>query len=267
MRPRKSFREASRPVPGWFRSQHLHRADLAEYYRRNFDRLAPYFASRSVGNGSVRHVTPITPMMLEEGALRGSVEILIGRCPFPWSGLPDRLSFEVDSADLSDPRGAREATLIVGEFLERLGLQPFVKTSGDRGYHVWTPITQRDTIREIREFELQVILYLVEKLPGLLDGSPGSSGTWMIPGRRETSPATLCPYSARALAGYPISAPLEWAEMRKQVIDPRRYTIKNAFQRLSHKVDPWRDWSEARRPLEGARHELAVLMGRPARVN
>lgn len=267
MARQEGTRDPVGPGPGWLASGCLHRSDLAEYYRRVFGRIAPFMEDRRVSAGRGRDVIEVTAQTLVEDALLGHVEVTGARCTRLWPRHPTRLTFDVESKSPADPRGAREATLLLGELLERVGLESFVKTSGDRGYHVWVPVLARDGPGAIIDFQLQMVLYLVGKAPGLIDGSLGYAAVWLMPAPAETSTQAILPYSARALEGYPVSVPLDWGEMRRQVIDPRRYNIKNVFQRLAQKIDPWKAWGDIRQSLDAPRRELSRLMGRPARVD
>jgi bifunctional non-homologous end joining protein LigD len=60
--------------------------------------------------------------------------------------------------------------------------------------------------------------------------------------RNSYAQTSVPPYALRAKPGAPIATPLDWEELDRSNINSRKYTIKNIFQRLSRKEDPWKDF-------------------------
>jgi len=59
----------------------------------------------------------------------------------------------------------------------------------------------------------------------------------------------VAPYSVRARPGASVATPIDWAELDRPDLTPRRYTIRTLFRRLGQKDDPWAAMSEHARPL------------------
>jgi bifunctional non-homologous end joining protein LigD len=74
--------------------------------------------------------------------------------------------------------------------------------------------------------------------------------------RMATAAAVLSP---RARDGAPVSMPLAWAQVRKD-LDPRRFTIHTAPALLA-KSEAWDDYDAAARPLEEAIRRLDETAG------
>jgi len=50
------------------------------------------------------------------------------------------------------------------------------------------------------------------------------------------------PYSLRALPGAPVATPLDWIELGRRDLTPRRFRLDNIRRRLAQKADPWRNF-------------------------
>ncbi|MCL4301937.1 MAG: hypothetical protein KJ077_39945 [Anaerolineae bacterium] len=55
----------------------------------------------------------------------------------------------------------------------------------------------------------------------------------------------------RAKPGAPVATPLDWAELANPRLHSQRYTLRNIFQRLGQKADPWQDMRDHARALKG----------------
>jgi DNA primase len=61
------------------------------------------------------------------------------------------------------------------------------------------------------------------------------------------------------LKARPLRAPLGWDEVNDSKLDARRSTIKNIFQRLSQKPDPWKNLRHSARSLKAACRQLDAM--------
>jgi DNA ligase D-like protein (predicted polymerase) len=133
----------------------------------------------------------------------------------PWasraetSDFPDQLRIDLDPQPGTDFDDAKPVALELRAVLAEAGLDAFIKTSGNRGLHVFAPI------RPEKEF---------------LD----------VANRDRTMAGA---YSPRALAHAPVSCPLDWSEL--DGADPMRFTILTVPERLSSTGDPWKAMHDA----------------------
>lgn len=179
---------------------------------------------------------------------------------------PDQLIF-----DLDPPAGAfdvvRAAARHLADILDRLGLVPFVKSTGSRGLHVVVPLAGDAGFAETRAFAREVAALLVagnpEGLTTEVRQAKRGGRVYVDVLRNGYAQTAVAPYSVRALPGAPVAVPLDWDELGPR-LDPRRYTIGNVFRRLGRKADPWQDMATQSRPLAPAQGRLQPLVRRLA---
>ncbi|MGH9880598.1 MAG: non-homologous end-joining DNA ligase, partial [Pyrinomonadaceae bacterium] len=68
------------------------------------------------------------------------------------------------------------------------------------------------------------------------------------------------PYAVRVIKGAPVSTPLDWDELSDSKLNAQRYNIRNIFQRLSRKANPWKAIPKSGHSLNKARRRLAALL-------
>jgi bifunctional non-homologous end joining protein LigD len=81
---------------------------------------------------------------------------------------PDYLHFDLDPGDGATFGQVREASLIVREALETLGMAPLVKTSGSKGMHVYVPIVRGPIQKAVWTFAKALAMELASRHPALL---------------------------------------------------------------------------------------------------
>jgi bifunctional non-homologous end joining protein LigD len=176
---------------------------------------------------------------------------------------PDRLIFDLDP-DLDVPWGTVvQAARQVRTFLNELGLQSFVKTTGGKGLHLVVPIDRRHEWDEAKEFCRQVATLIVTADPAHYTANMAKAartGKIFVDYLRNARGATaIIPYSPRARPDAPVSAPLTWEELTPNIRSDR-YTVRNVGKRLaSLKADPWADIGSVRQGLAGAIKKAASL--------
>jgi bifunctional non-homologous end joining protein LigD len=155
--------------------------------------------------------------------------------------LCDFITFDVDLGEQAFARGI-EISLTLREILSELGLPAYVKTSGQGGLHVLTPLGPGigfDTakllveligrIATARHASFATMERRVDKRSGKLYLDTGQTG----PSRTIVSP-----YSVRAYPGATVSTPLFWDEL-SGALDPSRLTIMTVPARLVELSDPF----------------------------
>lgn len=176
---------------------------------------------------------------------------------------PDRLIFDLDPAeDVAWKRVVQSAKQIRG-FLQELGLESFVKTTGGKGLHLVLPIDRRHTWDEAKAFCKHVADLIVTADPSHYTANMAKAarpGKIFIDYLRNGRGATaIVPYSTRARPGAPISVPLRWEELSPRIRGDH-YTIRNILKRLSTlKQDPWEAMAGIRQGLSGPMKELQSL--------
>jgi DNA ligase D len=167
----------------------------------------------------------------------------------PWasrasdSDNPDQLRIDLDPQPGTDFGDAIPAAVELRSVLEEAGLTAFVKTSGNRGLHVFAPIEPTHEFLEVRHAVIAAARELERRMPQKVTTAwwKEERGTRVFvdfnQANRDRTMAGA--YSPRALAYASVSCPLEWDELGAS--DPRDYTILTVPERLRTVGDPWKD--------------------------
>ncbi|MGA1838154.1 non-homologous end-joining DNA ligase [Herbiconiux sp. 11R-BC] len=165
----------------------------------------------------------------------------------PWASraeapdLPDELRIDLDPQPGTDFADAVPVALALRALLAEAGLTAFVKTSGNRGLHVFAPIEPTHEFLEVRHAVIAAARELERRMPDAV-----TTHWWKEErGRRvfvdfnqANRDRTMAgAYSPRALAHAPVSCPLAWEEL--EGADPAAFTILTVPERLAATGDPW----------------------------
>lgn len=170
----------------------------------------------------------------------------------PWpsragdSDHPDQLRIDLDPQPGRGYRDAAEAAPELREVLREAGLEAFVKTSGNRGLHVFAPIEPTHDFIDVRHAVIAAARELERRLPDLV-----TTAWWkeergekvFVDFNQAARDRTIAgAYSPRALPGATVSTPLEWDELAGS--DPAQFTLRTVPERLATVGDPWARMSE-----------------------
>lgn len=165
----------------------------------------------------------------------------------PWpsragaSDFPDQLRVDLDPQPGTDFGDAVPAARELREILAEAGLTAFLKTSGNRGLHVYAPIAPAHEFLDVRHAVIAAARELERRMPEQVTTS------WWKEERGEKVFADFNQanrdrtiagaYSPRALAHAPVSTPVTWEELGD--VDPREFTVRTVPERLRTAGDPW----------------------------
>lgn len=165
----------------------------------------------------------------------------------PWpsragdSDNPDQLRIDLDPQPGTGFADAVPAAFELREVLAEAGLTAFVKTSGNRGIHVFAPIEPVREFLDVRHAVIAAARELERRMPEKVTTAwwKEERGEKMFvdynQANRDRTMAGA--YSPRALAHAPVSCPLGWDEL--EGADPRDFTILTIPARLADVGDPW----------------------------
>jgi bifunctional non-homologous end joining protein LigD len=162
---------------------------------------------------------------------------------------PDLMFFDIDPEPPADINDAIDVAQLLKETLEHLSLQSYVKTSGKKGLHVAVPITPEYTYTQTREFVHQIGKHLAKQNERVVSEFSRSQepNTVYIDYRQNSHGKTMvCPHSLRATKQAPISAPLEWSQLKKG-LNPQKFNIYSVAE---IKTDPWKGFFEHKQKLD-----------------
>ncbi|MET0975129.1 MAG: non-homologous end-joining DNA ligase [Leifsonia sp.] len=167
----------------------------------------------------------------------------------PWasraeaSDTPDELRIDLDPQPGTDFGDAVPAAVALRAVLEEAGLTAFIKTSGNRGLHVFAPIHPTHEFLDVRHAVIAAARELERRMPDRV-----TTAWWkeergsriFIDFNQANRDRTMAgAYSPRALAHAPVSCPLSWDELAGT--DPRSHTVLTVPERLATVGDPWED--------------------------
>jgi bifunctional non-homologous end joining protein LigD len=116
-----------------------------------------------------------------------------------------------------------QGVFIIKGYIEQIGLKSFVKTTGGKGLHVVIPIQPDLSWENIKAFT-HSFAELMEKLhPNLFVSNMAKSkrkGKIFVDYlRNQWDTTAIGPFSTRARKSAPVSAPIEWDELTKNIED------------------------------------------------
>ena len=165
---------------------------------------------------------------------------------------PDQLIFDLDPSD-EDFGLVRRTALSLKALLDELRLVAFVKTTGSRGLHVVVPISVAPGFEEVHVFADAIGQRLAA-------GDPDHLTTEFIKQKREGrlfidvnrnayGQTVVAPYSVRARPTAPIAVPIAWADVENDGLRPDGVTMRNVWDWLQGRHDPWEQMERSRLPL------------------
>jgi bifunctional non-homologous end joining protein LigD len=168
----------------------------------------------------------------------------------PWGsrskrlGFPDRLVFDLDPEESLAWTEVKQAVLLVRTLLENLGLVSFLKTTGGKGLHVVVPIEPTLSWDQAKGFTKAVAELLERAFPDRFTSKllkTSRRERIFIDYLRNAEGATaVAAYSLRAKADAPVSTPIGWDELGKDVRFAH-FNARNVPKRLATiRGDPWR---------------------------
>jgi DNA ligase D len=168
----------------------------------------------------------------------------------PWASLtrntdnPVELRIDLDPQPGTDFADAAAIAPALRDVLREAGLEAFVKTSGNRGIHVFCPIEPTHEFLDVRHAVIAAGRELERRMPDKV-----TMNWWkeergervFIDFNQANRDRTMAgAYSPRALAAATVSTPITWDELDAGV-DPAAFTVRTVPTRLADIGDPWAD--------------------------
>ena len=165
----------------------------------------------------------------------------------PWASLagdtdnPVELRIDLDPQPGTDFADAAVAARGLREVLREAGLEPWIKTSGNRGLHVFCPIEPTHEFLDVRHAVIAAARELERRMPERV-----TTNWWkeergeriFVDFNQANRDRTMAgAYSPRALATATVSTPVTWDEL--DGVDPASFTVRSIPARLADVGDPW----------------------------
>jgi DNA ligase D len=167
---------------------------------------------------------------------------------------PDELRIDLDPVPGVDWRQIVEVALVVRAVLEEHGLTAWPKTSGSRGFHVYSRIDPRWTFRELRLAAEAVAREVENRAPDLATSrwwKEERQGVFVDYNQNARDHTVASAYSVRPTLDARVSAPLLWDEV--EGCRPEHFTLGTVPSRYAEAGDPWQG-------IDGTSGSLAPLL-------
>jgi bifunctional non-homologous end joining protein LigD len=177
-------------------------------------------------------------------------------------GRPDYVVFDLDPPD--EPDGFAQAVdvaQLVRALLDEVGLPGYVKTSGADGIHVLAPIQRRASFEDTYAFAEAAARLLEARHPGRVttEWLKRKRAGVLVDHRQNGWGKTIASvYSVRPKPGAPVSTPLRWDELTRDV-RPTDFTMAVVLDRIAAHGDLYEQVLADKRSLAGAARALARL--------
>ncbi len=157
---------------------------------------------------------------------------------------PDGITFDLDPDAEVAWSDVIAAAIEVRDRLTAKGLAAFVKTTGGKGLHVYSPLKPHADWASVKDFAHGLAKAMASDSPRKYLATASKAqrrGRIFLDYLRNGRGATaVVAYSARARAGATVSTPIGWDELGPE-LHSDRFTVTNLLHRLAHGEDPWRD--------------------------
>ncbi|WP_395446889.1 DNA ligase D [Aminobacter sp. UC22_36] len=168
---------------------------------------------------------------------------------------PDRMVFDLDPGEGIGWREVVEAAVHVRDELERMGLVPFVKTSGGSGIHVVVPTTGKLGWKPFHQASSQISSLIAATAPQTFTTTMGKDNRkkriFIDFHRNARSATAAAPYSLRARTNMPASTPLNWTDL-ESIDAPQDLNYSSLPGLLATSGDPWAEINDHARDLPAA---------------
>jgi bifunctional non-homologous end joining protein LigD len=180
---------------------------------------------------------------------------------------PDWFVFDLDPSNVEFEEICDVAMSTKG-ILDELGLESYAKTSGSRGIHVYVPLKPVHTYEEVAAFAERVAELVVEANPEIATVERSLKkrkrrAIYVDHMQNARGKSVVAPYSVRPKPAAPVSAPLEWDEVKRKKIKIQDFTIGNMLRRIERKGDLFRPVLTKRQTLSKALVRLNEMTVRP----
>ncbi len=159
---------------------------------------------------------------------------------------PDSMVFDLDPGEPANILDCSRVALILRDLLSKTGLASYVKTSGQKGLHVFVPLNRKETtFEDTKTFSKSVAEIMQKHYPGLVTAKMAKperkAKVFINWSQNDSSKTMICVYSLRAREKPFVSFPLEWKELEDLAAqgDPERLQVihSEAVSRAESKGD------------------------------
>ena len=182
---------------------------------------------------------------------------------------PDELRVDLDPVRGVPWPQVRDVALVTREVLEDFGLVGWPKTSGSRGFHVYSRIERRWAFGDVRRAAVALAREVERRAPDIATSKwwkEERHGVFLDYNQNAKDRTVASAYSVRPLPDARVSTPLRWEEVAG--CDPAAFTVDTVPERLARMGDPSEGIDQAVGSLEpllelAEQHEAAGFADAP----
>jgi bifunctional non-homologous end joining protein LigD len=161
-------------------------------------------------------VNDLNTLMWVENLASIELHVPLARADSPET--PDSVVFDLDPGDQADILDCARVALILRDMLSRLRLTGYVKTSGQKGLHVYVPLNRKETsFADTKRFSKAVAEVLQRNYPDLVIAKMAKElrkkKVFINWSQNDASKTMICVYSLRAREKPFVSFPLTWSQL------------------------------------------------------
>ncbi len=172
---------------------------------------------------------------------------------------PDELRVDLDPVPGVEWPQIMDVALVAKEVLADFGLVGWPKTSGSRGFHIYSRIHPHWVFTDVRRAAVALAREIERRAPDIATSKwwkEERHGVFVDYNQNAKDRTIASAYSIRPLPDARVSTPLTWDEVRD--CDPAAFTIDTVPARFAERGDPWAPMDEA----VGSIGELLALADR-----
>jgi DNA ligase D-like protein (predicted polymerase) len=237
--------------PGGRLAQGPHDKDADGFYQKRMMRGAPDHAESvpiTFPSGrTAEELCPTEPAVAVWAAQMGTITFHPWPVRRPDVDHPDELRIDLDPQPGTSFADVRRVAGVARELCDDLGMTGWVKTSGNRGVHVYVRVEPRWDFLDVRHAAIAFGRELEKR-------DDGVTTAWWKEERGERvfvdfnqncrDRTIASAWSLRPVAGATVSTPLPWAELA-DLDDPHSLNLWSVPERLAAEGDPWESMDDA----------------------
>ena len=220
-------------------------ADGKSFFQKRVPRGAPEWLSTtlvSTPNGTTSNAMVVADMAHVVWAVNiGCLGFHVWPSRASAPGCADELRVDLDPQPGVGFEQVREAAAETRAALAEVGIEAFVKTSGNRGLHVYARLQPRWDSYAVRFAAVALARELARRRPDLITDSwwKEERGRRVFVDFNQNAPhkTVFGAWSVRARAGAQVSTPIDWDEV--PAVSPDDLTIETVAARVKKSGDPW----------------------------
>jgi bifunctional non-homologous end joining protein LigD len=164
---------------------------------------------------------------------------------------PDELRVDLDPVPGIEWSQILQVALVAREVLADFGLAGWPKTSGSRGFHVYTRIERRWEFAQVRRAAVALAREVERRAPDLATAKwwkEERHGVFVDYNQNAKDRTVASAYSVRPTPDARVSTPLNWDEVAD--CRPEAFTIDTVPERFARLGDPWQGMDDAAGSLD-----------------